>query len=62
MCPGEDGAVHMIFGGSPARLYVRPAYAKFMIASNYTYLKLKILGHNGIITIGTTYQCAFKCH
>jgi hypothetical protein len=33
----------------------RPAYAKFMVVPNYTYLKLNIPGLKGIITIGTTY-------
>jgi hypothetical protein len=32
----------------------RPAYAKFMVVPNYTYLKMKIPGPKGIITIGPT--------
>jgi hypothetical protein len=32
-----------------------------MVVPNYTYLKLKIPGPKGIITVGTTYQCAFEC-
>jgi hypothetical protein len=28
----------------------RPCYAKFMAVPNYTYLKLKISGPNGVIT------------
>jgi hypothetical protein len=39
----------------------RLTYAKFMIVLNYTYLKLKIPGPKGIITVGPTYQCAYKC-
>jgi hypothetical protein len=39
----------------------RPAYAKFMAMRNYSYLKLKIPGPKGIITIGITYQRAFEC-
>jgi hypothetical protein len=39
----------------------RPAYEKFMVVPNYTYLKLKILGPKGIITVGPTYQCAYEC-
>ena len=31
-----------------------PCYAKFMAIPNYTYLKLKILGPCGVITIGTS--------
>jgi hypothetical protein len=33
----------------------RPCYAKFMAVSNYTYLKLKMPGPNGVITVGSTY-------
>jgi hypothetical protein len=32
-----------------------------MAVPNYTYLKLKMLGPNGIITVDTTYQNAFEC-
>ena len=28
---------------------------------NYTYLKLKMLGPCGVITIGTSFQCAYEC-
>jgi hypothetical protein len=40
------GAYHAILG--------HPSYAKFMVVPNYTYLKLKTLGPNGIITVGTS--------
>jgi hypothetical protein len=33
----------------------RPCYAKFMAVPNYTYLKLKILGPHGVITVGTSF-------
>jgi hypothetical protein len=33
----------------------RLTYAKFMAVPNYTYLKLKIPGPKGIITVGPTY-------
>jgi hypothetical protein len=33
----------------------RPCYAKFMAIPNYTYLKLKMSGPNGVITVHTTY-------
>jgi hypothetical protein len=33
----------------------RPCYAKSMAVPNYTYLKLKILGPHGVITIGTSF-------
>ena len=39
----------------------RPCYAKFMAGPNYTYLKLKMLGPCGVITISTFFQCAYKC-
>ena len=38
-----------------------PCYAKFMVIPNYTYLKLKMLGPCGVITIGTSFQCAYEC-
>jgi hypothetical protein len=39
----------------------RPCYAKFMAIPNYTYLKLKMPGPNGIITVGSTYRHAYEC-
>ena len=39
----------------------RPCYAKFKAVSNYTYLKLKMPGPNGVITVGPTYKHAFEC-
>jgi hypothetical protein len=32
-----------------------------MVVPNYTYLKLKMPGPNGVITVGPTYKHAFKC-
>jgi hypothetical protein len=32
-----------------------------MAIPNYTYLKLKMSGPNGVITIHTTYQHAYEC-
>jgi hypothetical protein len=49
---GFSGTYHAILG--------RPAYAKFMVVPNYTYLKLKIPGPKGIITVGTTNQRTFE--
>jgi hypothetical protein len=40
----------------------RTTYAKFMAVPNYTYLKLKIPRPRGIITVGHTYQRAYKCN
>ena len=39
----------------------RPCYAKFMAIPNYTYLKLKMLGPNGVITVGSAFSHAFMC-
>ena len=39
----------------------RPCYAKFMAVPNYTYLKLKMLGLGGVITVGTSFQRAYEC-
>ena len=50
---GFPGTNHVILG--------RPCYAKFMAVPNYTYLKLKMLGPNGIITVSTTSQHAYQC-
>ncbi|XP_066396199.1 uncharacterized protein [Miscanthus floridulus] len=38
-----------------------PCYMKFMAVPNYTYLKLKILGPSGVITVGTSFQHAYEC-
>jgi rhamnose utilization protein RhaD (predicted bifunctional aldolase and dehydrogenase) len=32
-----------------------------MAVPNYTYLKLKMSGPNGIITVGSTYRHAYEC-
>jgi hypothetical protein len=50
---GFRGTYHVVLG--------RPCYAKFMAIPNYTYLKLKMIGPNGVITVGSTYQHAYKC-
>jgi hypothetical protein len=39
----------------------RPWYGKFMAVPNYTYLKLKMSGPNGVITVGSTYRHAYEC-
>jgi hypothetical protein len=39
----------------------RLCYAKFMAVPNYTYLKLKMPGPKGVITIGTSFQRAYDC-
>jgi hypothetical protein len=50
---GFRGTYHAILGC--------PCYAQFVVVPNYTYLKLKMPGPNGMITVGTTYRHAFEC-
>jgi hypothetical protein len=50
---GFKGANHAILG--------RPCYAKCMAVPNYTYLKMKMPGPNGIITMGSSIEHAFDC-
>jgi hypothetical protein len=50
---GFRGAYHAILG--------RPCYAKFMVVPNYTYLKMKMLGPKGVITVGSSIEHAFDC-
>ena len=50
---GFSGTFHAILG--------RPCYAKFMAIPNYTYLKLKVPGPRGVITVGTSFQRAYEC-
>jgi hypothetical protein len=47
------GTYHTILG--------HPCYARFMAVPNYTYLKLKMPGPNGVITIGPSYEHAYEC-
>jgi hypothetical protein len=49
---GFHGTYHAILG--------RPCYAKFMAVPNYTYLKLKMPGPKGVITIGPSYEHAYE--
>ena len=48
---GFKGTYHAILGW--------PCYAKFMAVPNYTYLKLKMPGPNGVITVESTYEHAY---
>jgi hypothetical protein len=50
---GFYGTYHAILG--------RPCYTRFMAVPNYTYLKLKMLGPNGVITVGPSYEHAYEC-
>ncbi|XP_066358054.1 uncharacterized protein [Miscanthus floridulus] len=50
--------------GFPATFHAilgRPCYTKFMAVPNYTYLKLKIPGPSGVITVDTSFQHAYEC-
>ncbi|XP_066324000.1 uncharacterized protein [Miscanthus floridulus] len=51
----------MDFLGSYHAILGRPCYTKFMAIPNYTYLKLKMLGPNVIITLSSTFSHAFTC-
>ena len=50
---GFKGTYHAILG--------HPCYAKFIAIPNYTYLNLKMLGPNGVITVESTYEHAYDC-
>jgi hypothetical protein len=50
------------FQGTYHAVLERPCYAKFMAVPNYTYLKLKMSGPKGIITVGSTYRHAYECY
>jgi hypothetical protein len=50
---GFRGAYHAILG--------RPCYAKFTAVLNYTYLKMKMSGPKGVITVGSSIEHAFNC-
>jgi hypothetical protein len=50
---GFRGTYHAVLG--------RPCYAKSMAVPNYTYLKLKMPGPNGVITVGSTYRHVYEC-
>ncbi|XP_034570634.1 uncharacterized protein [Setaria viridis] len=47
------GSYHAILG--------RSCYAMFMAVPNFTYLKLKMPGPNGVITVGSTFLYTYKC-
>ena len=49
------------FPGSYHTILGCPCYAKFMAVPNYTYLKLKMPGPNGVITVGSTFSHAITC-
>ena len=49
------------FPGSYHAILGRPCYAKFMAIPNYIYLKLKMPGPRGVITVSTSLQRAYEC-
>jgi len=50
---GFRGTYHAIIG--------RPGYAKFMAIPNYTYLKLKMPGPKGVITVSSSFEHVYEC-
>ena len=50
---GFKGAYHAILG--------LPCYAMFMVIPNYTYLKTKMPGPKGVITVGSSFEHAYEC-
>jgi hypothetical protein len=50
---GFRGTYHAVLG--------RPCHTKFMAVPSYTYLKLKMPGPNGVITVGSTYRHVYEC-
>jgi hypothetical protein len=51
---GFRGAYQAILGWS--------CYAKFMAVPNYTYLRMKMLGPKGVITVGSSIEHTFDCN
>jgi hypothetical protein len=49
------------FRGTYHTILRRPSYAKFMVVPNYTYLKMKMSGPKGVITVGSSIEHAFDC-
>jgi hypothetical protein len=47
--------------GTPSNFRKETLTFKFMVVPNYTYLKLKMSGPNGDITVGPTYRHAYEC-
>src|SRR6185436_1767493 len=49
---GFRGSYHAILGC--------PCYAKFMAIPNYTYLKMKMPGPKGVITVSSSFEHAYE--
>ncbi|KAI5018275.1 hypothetical protein ZWY2020_043163 [Hordeum vulgare] len=39
----------------------RPSLAKFMVVPHYAYMKMKLPGPHGIITVASNYKKSYKC-
>ena len=51
----------VVFRGTYHAIIGRPGYAKFMAIPNYTYLKLKMPGPKGVITVSSSFEHAYEC-
>jgi len=49
------------FRGTYHAIIERLSYAKFMAIPNYTYLKLKMPGPKGVITVSSSYEHVYEC-
>jgi hypothetical protein len=49
------------FRGAYHAILRRSCYAKFMAVPNYNYLKMKMPGPKGVITVGSSIEHAFDC-
>jgi len=49
------------FRGTDHAIIGRPDYVKFMAIPNYTYLKLKMPGPKGVITVSSSYEHTYEC-
>ena len=49
------------FQGTYRAIIGRSGYAKFMAIPNYTYLKLKMPGPKGVITVSSSFEHAYEC-
>ena len=61
----QEGDPHFRGGGFSRHLsrhHRTIRYAKFMAIPNYTYLKLKMPGPKGVITVSSSYEHAYECN
>ncbi|XP_066385226.1 uncharacterized protein [Miscanthus floridulus] len=49
------------FPGSYHAILGRPCYTRYMAIPNYTYLKMKMLGPNSIITVSSAFSHTLAC-